>query len=266
MIKYVNNYKISELDFSDIYIIERWIKKYIYEIKEIKGELCECKYNILRAKWHEIIYWYSLTCNKIIKDETVSVENFISTLQSVIINYEAILSKNESSSVKTYAIFRELHKVTTNEFISNFEEDILKFKNNEMNVASLLNKLGESLYSVLINTIFELHEISIKCERYGVCPYSTVVDDESVRFLINDLYNMNSYSLIKIKKFIEILDVDVRTIDFICDFKYFESKSINPNIIKMLDIIESNFKNLIITNVTKDIMYLFPDRFIKKIV
>jgi len=253
--------QVSELDFSDIYVIEKWIKKYIYEIKTIKPQLCRCKYDILRIKWHEIIYWFSLLCNRIIKDKKISVENFIDSIMKVIESYELIIKEDPTMSTKIFSLFRELHKVTTNEFASECEEFIEHFNENKMSVNELLDKIGESLYTVLINTIFELHEISVKCENAEYCELSDVKEDESIRFLINNLYNLNSYSIFKLKKFIEILNVDVSKIDFIADFKYFEEDSINPNIIKMLEEAKTKFKSLTITNVNSRLLQIMHDKF-----
>jgi len=258
--------QISELDFSDIYVIEKWIKKYIYEVKTIKPQLCRCKYDILRIKWHEIIYWFSLLCNKIIKDKKISVESFIDSVMKVIETYETVILEDPSMSKKIYSLFRELHKVTTNEFATECEELIEDFNNNKYSVNELIDKIGESLYTVLINTIFELHEISVKCENADNCELSDVKEDESVRFLINDLYNLNSYSIFKLKKFIEILNVDVSKIDFIADFKYFEEDSMNPNIIKMLEMAKTQFKSITITNVNNKNYQYISTKFEKEIV
>lgn len=258
--------QVSDIDFSDIYIIEKWIKKYIYEIKNIENHLCRCKYNILKIKWHEIIYWFSLMSNKIIKDKLVTVDDFIDSIKKVIKSYEEIIQEDQTMSKKVYAIFRELHKVTTNEFINEIEDCVEKYNKNEMTLNNMLDRIGESLYTVLINTIFELHEISIRCENADNCEFYDMREDESIRFLINDLYNLNSYSIFKLNKFIEILDVDESKIDFISDFKYFEEDSLNPNIIKMLEIAKSKFKSLTITNVNSTILPILSHKFEENIV
>lgn len=258
MIVYNIDNEIKELNFTDLYNIERWTKKMMYEIKAIEGQLCPCKYKILSAKWHEIIYWYSLFCNNAIADGLVSIENFVSAILNVVKRYEAVLEKDKIHSEKIYDIFRELHKVTTTEFIDASKSQIKKYNNKEIKSADFINNIGEYLYKVLINSIFELHEINIKCND---CEFSNVNNNESIRFLINDLYNINSYALFKLEKFIDILDVDTKTIDFIADFKYFDVKSLNPNIIEMLSLAKSKFKSLTITNTNQTLLKSLESKF-----
>lgn len=268
MIQYDSDNRILDLNFSDIYITEKWTKKYIYELKGIENQLCRCKYNILKAKWHEIIYWYSLLANRTIKDKSISIENFIDSIIKVVESYENIIKSDKSISTRTYSLFKELHTITTNEFVTECEEYFSEYNKGSMKLTELLEKVGEQLYSVLINSIFELHEISIRCELHETCEFSNKDDDykEYVRFLVNNLYNLNSYSIVKLEKFIEIISVDTSKIDFIADFKYFDDSYVNPNIIKMLDIAKSKFKSIIITNPNNVLVNAFRDKFDNEIV
>ena len=258
--------QVTELNFSDLYVLEKWMKKFIYEIKEIESHLCRCKYNILRTKWHEIIYWYMLWGNKCIHNQTATIEDFIQSVTDVIKSYEKKIQQDTTMSSKIYVIFRELHKVTTNEFVDACKYKIVGYNDNLVTTTQLIDFVGSQLYKVLLNTIFELTEILINCEYSNHCTDNTPREDESVRFLINDLYNVNSYSIFKLNKFIELLDVDTKKIEFIADFKYFEETSINPNLVVMLDKATEQFKTLTITNLNKDIQNTLWDKFKNNIV
>lgn len=261
MLQFNKKGQVTNLVMNDLYIIEKWTKEFLIEIKEVENQLCKCKSSILKIKWHEIIYWFNSMAQDIIQDNTVSVESFIQGVTNVIKKYENYIYQDKTMALKTYSIFRELHKVTTNEFLTVCKEKIIQYNDGDIPTIELLNFIGEQLYKVLINTIFELNEIMLNCEYNPECTNHEKLESESIRFLINDLYNVNSYSIYKLEKFVELLDMNTENVDFIADFKYFDEPSLNPNLIKMLEQARSIFKSLTITNLNIDIQNILCPKF-----
>ena len=259
MIKFDGN-NIKELDFSDIYVVDKWTKKLIIEIQGLRNEMGTCKYKILQAKWNSVIYWYMMISYRIM-NSSVTVDDFMHSLRDSIKQYEKVICDDDTIFKKLYKIFAELHSVATTEFIHVSSEFIDKNNNSKINDVELIDSIGESLYKIMISSIFEISEIDIKCETTE-CPFYNHSENQSVRFLISDLYNVNSFSIYKLEKFIELLDVEnTNNITFIADFTYFSEEWVNPNLFIMLETINKEFKILKIRNLNKNISNAVRKRF-----
>ena len=254
---------VDILNFDDLYIIEKWIKKMILEIKSIKGQLCPCKYDILQLKWHELIYWFNNISLKIIQEKILYYDDFVNSITSVISSYEKLQEPIIISNV-IYPIFKEIHQVTTTEFINEIKKKIELLNDKKIEVNDFINFFGEQLYSSMINSIFEISEITLRCSNTE-CDYNVPLGSESFRFLINDIYNINSFSVFKLKKFIEMLNVNSENVDFIADFKYFNDDFVNPNVIRLLDLAVEKFKSLRITNISLMLRNKFKGKYDKYI-
>jgi len=244
MIKY-DGTEIKSLDFTDLYVMNTWTNKMILEIKEIGKDLEYCKHKILMAKWDKIIYWYPEMCHRIMNGPT-SIEEFMVSIRKIIEDYEKVIYADTRIATKIYTIFKELHEVATTEFIGAIKQLLDDHQKKFITTTDLINSIGKNLHLLLINSVFEISEISIKCPNTN-CPYYIEEEDQSVRFLISDLYALNSFSIYKLEKFIKLLDTDIAKIDFVADFRYFSEKEVNPNIFIMLDKIRDGFKSLRIT-------------------
>lgn len=238
------------IEFNDIFIFEKWSKKIMVELKHVEKELCPCKYKIVQIKANTLIYWFADLWGSARRENHISYDATVTAVATAVKNYEDIIYNDSTISKKMYGIFRELHKVTTDEFVSGCRERILLFNSKEMDLFEFLDAIGEIMFSVFLNVIFEIHEIMIRCD--SDCPISKAnVNKLNVKFLMNNLYNLNSYSIIKYDKFVEILEYDTKELGFIADFKYMADVSLNPNVVEMLHKAKSEFKSLKIINANK---------------
>jgi len=264
MINFNDNGVLIDLNFSDVYVIEKWIKKMILELKGVEKHLCPCKYKILQLKWHEVIYWYLNYSTRIIISRVVSIEDFFSEITRIVESYELLIYNEKTISKKTYSIFRELHRVVIDEFVSEVKHEINAHNKNKGSILDFIEFIGSQLYQIMLNSFFEMNEISIECEDKS-CPYMQNVENKSIRFLINNMYNVNNFSVFKLDKFIEILEGDVKDMDFIADFKYFNEPYLSPNILKMLKKTKQLFNSLKIINFDKSLLSTLSVDFSKNI-
>jgi hypothetical protein len=251
----------SNMNFEDIFLINKWIKQYILELKNIENELCPCKIKIIYEKWHKIIYWFQDFAIRIIKDDSISLEAIPQSVNKVVVSYENIIYKDETISKRIYSIFKELHTVTTMEFIDIMNNNIGQYNEKNISKLQLIDSLGSHLYDVLINSIFEIHEIYIKCENKNCIHNNLDQELEYVKFLINDMYNINNFPGYKFKKFIEVLGEDISTIDFIADFKYFDDTILSANLLNMLLLAKQKFKSLKIINISLPLLKILKQDF-----
>lgn len=255
MILYDDNNSLSGVEFIDIFIVQKWIKKIISELINIQNEICPCKYKILQYKWNDMIYWYYDISSNIMRKD-IDYDMFIQTMNIVKKRYEDNISSDINISKRTFSLFRELNNIAITELQNECKDNILKFQHNEMSTSDILEHLGKTLYMVMINSIFVVNEIRIKCEDAS-CEYFHINKHNSIRFLIDNMYNINSFSTIRYNKYVQLLEIDTCKYKFIADFKYFTNNIINKNLYEMLKMAVNQFNTVEIINLPIELISEF---------
>ena len=242
MFTYNKDKSLNGVDFTELFTIETWCRKMILEIENIKSDLCPCKHKIISVQWWNMINWFISVSNNLLREKMISYDGMMMSLKWNQEDYTNLLENEASISKKIFRAYKELNSVSTREYIDVMREYIFMVNKYEMKTSEFINIFGEKTLDLLVTSIFEIHELKLACERTE-CKYHQV-KDETVRFLINGMYNVNNYSNYKLDKFIDVTKIIPSEVKFIADFRYFKDEYLTEKLINMLERASNIFKSI----------------------